>query len=44
MGGQEKKMGFSDSGLYALAHKGFPKAESGKSFVSSPTSTLGRGE
>ena len=37
MGGQEKRE-FSDFGLYPLVHKEFPKAEFGKSFVSSPTS------
>ena len=40
MGGQEKKMGFSDIGLYALVHKQFQKSISGKSFVSSPTSKV----
>ena len=38
MGGQEKKRGVSDFGLYPLVQREFPKAESGKSFVSSPTS------
>jgi hypothetical protein len=33
-----KKRWFSDFGLYPLVHREFPKAESGKSFVSSPTS------
>ena len=35
MGGQEKRV-FSDFGLHA--RREFPKAESGKIFVSSPTS------
>jgi hypothetical protein len=37
MGGQEKKNVFSDFGWYALVHRDFPKAESGKTLVSSPT-------
>jgi hypothetical protein len=37
MGGQEKR-GFSDFGLDAPLYRKFKKEESGKSFVSSPTS------
>ena len=33
-----KKRVFSDFGLYPLVHRKFVKAESGKSFASSPTS------
>ena len=38
MGGLEKKRGFSDFVLYPLLHREFPRAESGKSFVSTATS------
>ena len=38
MGGQEKKRVFSDFGLNLLVHRKFPRAESGKFFVSTPSS------
>jgi hypothetical protein len=40
MGGQERNMGFSDFGLYALVHRQFKEYVSGKTFVSSQTSKV----
>ena len=40
MGGQERYMGFSDFGLYALVNRQFKEYLSGKTFVSSQNSKV----
>jgi len=40
MGGKEKKRGFSDFGMNAVVHREISKEESGKSFVSPPSSKV----